>query len=220
MYSIYNVISILLKDQVIKFSQWLTINCFKCYYDPNISKAAERGRRNHAAFVISDDSRRPSSAHPGRQLLVDDCSVRSPSANMNRQQYENNLISIAQEYKASHRLGSSSSLRSHTESNAVSKTNIGKTNRIKTISGADQPRHSTHSVSVDIPKPQVLRLESYKSIDVRQLSLTRRESELVIPARFGRPKSRIQREAGGMNVVRSTLENVNGEVSDNDDYYL
>lgn len=106
-YSLLNVNSILIKEQiVVKLTHCITRRCMCCYYDPNMEAAAATGRirRRHASFALPPDSRAvstielPKNRTRQTSLSVEDHYRRqSVSTSIARKQYQNNINCIAQE---------------------------------------------------------------------------------------------------------------------------
>lgn len=219
MYTFYNVMSILLKDLAGRFTLWLTRKCLRFYHDPNIGKAVERGRKH--AFVMTEDSTISSGENPRLNVF-------EPDSCRSSRQYEYNITNIAQEHKGRGYSGTNSRLKQPTiqtpkveETKGHSSIHIGDGDSVYNTA-----RNSLYSLGVDNYLPHSLhRMESRRSIDVTCPPLKKRESKLAITLRntMSRPKSRIQREAGGMNVIRSALEketqDKGDDMSDTDDYF-
>ena len=51
MYSLLNIMSILIKELLSQLVHFITRRCRSCYYDPNIPRIAAKGRRRQATFV-------------------------------------------------------------------------------------------------------------------------------------------------------------------------
>lgn len=221
MYSLLNVLSILIKEKLIDSIQFMTRKLPGCYYDPNLKVVAKRGRRHNVSFDVTSSETETTTP---RYVWSRGSSISSHT------QYRQNIDNIALEARSKH-VDTVSVLSEYDKCVVAIDAPQDDAGVVPTKHQLEVTRNSVHNLSPEHNRhslwstqgsPTKSRNKSAGGTEVNQKkdarkSLHKRETYIDLhhlnqlsKSRASRPKSKTSYAAkvGGMNIVTSTLQEV------------